>query len=517
MNNVSELIKQMLQPTFYPHPTVENIDLVQTHASYVFLTGEYAYKVKKEVDFGFLDYSTLAKRKHFLDRELELNREVAPELYIEVIAIARCNGELVLGDANKIVEYTLKMRQFPQENLFSNLLQTGELDSECIKKLGKIVAEFHQQAKTSDYISSFGTVAKIKAAFDENYRQSQKYIGVVQTQEQYAETKTYSDRIFTERQDLFEQRVTEQKIKECHGDLHLNNICWWQDKILLFDRIEFNESFRFVDTMYDVAFVMMDLEAKHRVDLANVFLNSYLEQTGDWSGLLILPLYLSRQAYVRAKVNSFLLDDTQVSEADKRQAQKTARDYYRQAYQYTQIDSGSILIMSGLSGSGKSTVAQEIARNLGAIQIRSDAVRKHIAGITLDKTREDIYTPEMTQKTYNRLMELGIMLSKEGYKVILDAKYDRLNLRQAIAEQAKANSIPLRIIHCTAPISVLRDRLNQRQNDVSDATANLLQNQQANAEDFTSAEQNIVTTIDTSQTNWRERNLAQQLLDIEDV
>ena len=505
MANIANLIEQMLQPSFYPHPITKKIELIQTHASYIFLTGEYAYKIKKEVDFGFLDYSTLAKRKFFLDAELRLNRQVAPELYLEVIPIGKRDENFILNSLENIWEYTLKMRQFPQENLFSNLLKAEALDSDRIGELGNIVAEFHQQAKTDDYISSFGTVDKIRTAFEENYQQSRKYISNVQTEEQYRETKAYSDRFFTQRQDLFRNRIKEQKIKECHGDLHLKNICLWQGKIQLFDRIEFNESFRFVDTMYDVAFVVMDLSAKQRSDLANVFLNSYLEYTGDWMGLRLLPLYLSRQAYVRAKVNSFLLDDSQVDETDKQQAREAARDYYRQAYQYTQTASGSIILMSGLSGSGKSTVAREVARDIGALQIRSDAVRKHLAGIALNEVGDGIYTPKMNQKTYDRLEELGIMLAKEGYNVILDAKYDRHNLRQAVIKQAQVSNIPLKIIYCTAPLSVLRDRLVRRQNDISDADADLIESQKANAEDFSTAERALVTTVDTSEANWQEK------------
>ena len=356
------------------------------------------------------------------------------------------------------------MRQFPQSNLFSNLLKAGKLDEDRFIELGKIVAQFHLSTETSDRISSFGRVNKIRAAFTQNYQQSQKYIGTVQTKEQFEATKAYTDTFFDRKQDLFKARVSNGKIKECHGDLHLKNICLWQDKIQLFDRIEFNESFRFVDTMYDVAFTVMDLDARGKPEFANAFLNSYLEYFGDWEGLLVLPLYLSRQAYVRAKVNSFLLDDRQIDAIEKEEAKETASDYYQQAYEYTQTKSGSLIIMSGLSGSGKSTVARSVARNKGAIQIRSDAVRKHLAGIALDESGTDrIYTSEMTQKTYHRLLELGIMLAKEGYTVILDAKYDRLSLRQPVIAQAQANNIPLTIVHCTAPESVLRDRLNQRQ------------------------------------------------------
>ena len=505
-DNIERIISRMQQPDFYPHAVDENIELVQTHASLVFLTGNYAYKVKKNVNFGFLDYSSLDKRKYFIEAELRLNKKIASELYLEVITITDDNHELTLNGKGNIVEYALKMRAFPQENLFSNLLEAGKLDEDRFVELGKIVAQFHLSADTSDRISSFGTVDKIKAAFTQNYQQSQKYIGIVQTYEQFTATKAYTDAFFNEKQDLFQTRRDRHKIKECHGDLHLKNICLWQDKIQLFDRIEFNESFRFVDTMYDVAFTVMDLEARGKPELKNAFLNSYLEYSGDWEGLLVLPLYLSRQAYVRAKVNSFLLDDLQIDETEREKARKIARAYYRQAYQYTQIKSGSLIIMSGLSGSGKSTVAKNIACSKGAIQIRSDAVRKHLAGIALDETGTDsIYTPEMTQKTYDRLLELGIMLAKEGYTVILDAKYDRLSLRQSVISQARQNNIPLKIVYCTAPESVLRDRLNQRQNDISDAGAELIDRQKANAEDFTTIEQKYVTVVDTSQINWQEK------------
>jgi uncharacterized protein len=504
VNNTSRLITQMQQPNFYPHAVVEDIKLIQTHASYVFLTGKYTYKVKKQVNYGFLDYSTLNKRKFFLDEELRLNQKIAPELYLEVIPISQHDDRFVLANADNIVEYTLKMCAFSQEDLLSNLLETNRLSCDRFTELGEIVAKFHQNTDTNDYINNFGTAANIRVAFEENYQQTQKYVGKVQTREQLEATKVYTDFFFTERANLLKDRVKQGKIKECHGDLHLNNICLWHNQIQLFDRLEFNESFRFVDTMYDVAFIVMDLEARKKLDFANVFLNSYLEASGDWTGLLVLPLYLSRQAYVRAKVNSFLLDDPQVSEEEKQKARKTARDYYQLAYQYTQTEAGSLILMSGLSGSGKSTIAKTIAKSKGAIHIRADAVRKHLAGIPLTESASDrLYTTAMTQKTYQRLQELGLILAKQGYTVILDAKYDRLSLRQPIIDQAKEDNIQLKIVYCTAPASVLGDRLNQRQNDISDATADLIPSQQAKWEDFTTTEQAYVTIVDTSQANWQ--------------
>jgi hypothetical protein len=503
--NTSALIEQMQGSDFYPHAIKQPIELVQTHVSYVFLTGDFAYKLKKEVDFGFLDYSTLEKRKHFLEEEIRMNGAIAPELYLEIVPITQAGNKFVLAGEGEAVEYALKMVQFPQENLFINLFEANKLSIEQMEELGKIVAQFHKSAATNDYISSFGRVAKVREAFDENYQQTQQYVGKVQTQQQLEETQAYTDNFFATRQTLFQTRINNNKIKECHGDLHLKNICLWQKKIQLFDRIEFNEPFRFVDVMYDVAFTVMDLEARGRKDFGNAFLNTYLEQTGDWEGLQLLPLYLSRQAYVRAKVTSFLLNDSAVPETVKQEATKTATDYYKQAWEYTQQTKGKLILMSGLSGSGKTTVAKKIARKTNAIHIRSDAVRKHLANISLDeKGSNEIYTCEMNEKTYDRLLELGILLAKEGFKVILDAKYDRISVREKVIEAAKSNNIPLQIVNCTAPIEILRDRLNNRSGDISDATVDLLASQQTTAEQFTQEEKSYVTEIDTSKEDWEQ-------------
>jgi uncharacterized protein len=497
---IPALIQQMLQPGFYPHAVTEPIQLIQTHVSYVLLTGDYAYKLKKPVNFGFLDFSTLEKRQHFCQEELRLNQRGAAELYLAVLPVTLNQEQYHLDGTGEVVEYVVKMRQFPQTALFSSLFADGKLDESHLEELGRVVAEYHAKTTTNDYIQSFGEVPQVKTAFDENYQQTEKYIGEPQTQTQFDATKQYTDKFFAERQALLGDRIQNQYIRECHGDLHLRNIALWQDKILLFDCIEFNEPFRFVDVMYDVAFTVMDIEARGRKDLGNAFLNTYVEQTGDWEGLQVLPLYLSRQAYVRAKVTSFLLDDPGVPAAVKEEASQTASEYYRQAWEYTQSQQGQLILMSGLSGSGKSTTARYLARQLGAIQIRSDAVRKHLAGIPLlERGGDDVYTPAMTEKTYARLLALGTILANQGFSVILDAKYDQQQLRQAVIIQAEKLQIPLKIIACTAPLEILQERLVKRIGDVADATADLLASQLQQAEPFTDAEKSYVKILDTTQ------------------
>ncbi|HIK10743.1 MAG TPA: AAA family ATPase [Oscillatoriaceae cyanobacterium M33_DOE_052] len=495
----SPLIEAMLKPEFYPHPVTSPVQLIQTHVSYVFLTGDYAYKVKKPVNFGFLDYSTVEKRQHFCQEELRMNRRSAPELYLEVLPISQEGSEYQLGQNGEIVEYVLKMRAFNQDDLWSARFANGLIGEKDMEDLGKVVADFHAQTITNDYIAQFGEIPKVRESVDDNYAQTQKYIGGPQTQQQFEETKAYTDGVFASEQELFARRISLKKIRECHGDLHLRNIAQWGDKILLFDCIEFNEPFRLVDVIYDVAFAVMDVEARGRKDLANAFLNAYLEQTGDWEGVPLLSFYCSRQAYVRGKVTSFLLDDPGVSAEEKQQAHETAAAYYQLAWSYTQRSEGKLFLMSGLSGSGKSTVGKLLARRLGAIHIRSDAVRKHLGGVALDQRGgDDLYTPEMTQRTYGRVLELGLMLAELGWPVILDAKYDREQLRGEAIAAAKAAGLPLQIVNCTAPEAVLRDRLRQRTGDIADATADLLAAQIAGWEPFTPEETPLVLTIETT-------------------
>jgi uncharacterized protein len=494
------LIQQMLVPEFYPHPVTIPIQLMQTHASAVLLTGEFAYKLKKPVNFGFLDYSTVEKRQHFCNEEIRLNQRGARELYLEVVAISHQGDKYHLGSDGEIVDYAVKMVQFPQKSLLSNMFESGTITTSDIEEMGRVVAEFHANAQKSEYISTFGQIDRVRQSIDDNYRQTEKYIGRAQTQQQYTETKAYTDRFLLEYLQLFLDRIAGGFIRECHGDLHLRNICRWHDRTLLFDCIEFNEPFRFVDTMYDVAFAVMDLEARGRKDLANRFLNTYAEQTGDWAGLQVLPMYLSRQAYVRAKVASFLLDDPGISSEDKAAAAQTAGDYYHQAWAYTQSHQGRIIMLSGLSGSGKSTLGKQIALEMSGVHLRSDAVRKHLGGVPLLSKGDDrLYTPAMTARTYQQVLELGAKLAVQGFTVILDAKYDRQSLRTAVVDLAQSQDILIQIVYCTAPASVLRDRLVHRTGDIADATVDLLTSQQAAWEDFTSEEQDCVITVDTTE------------------
>lgn len=500
--NLPTLIQQMLSPDFYPHAVTQEIELIQTHISFVLLTGEYAYKVKKPMNFGFLDFSTLEKRHHFCQEEIRLNRRLAPELYLQVLAIAERSEKFTFAAETDepAVEYCIQMRQFPQADLLINVFERGELTADQVQDIAKQLAKFHATADTNAHISTFGTMESVRAVADDNYQHTVKYIGRGQTQSQLDQTRAFSDRVFLESADLFAKRIAQGKVKECHGDLHLKNICLYQGKVQIFDCIEFNEPFRNSDTLYDASFLLMDLQYRDRRDLANIFLNTYLEQSSDYTAVPLLPLYSSMRAYIRAKVTSFLLDDPGIPQPVKDRAQMEAAAYYKLAWQYTQPTQGKITIMSGLSGSGKSTTARNLAPQLEAIHLRSDAIRKHLAGIDLTQRGDrTIYTPEMTAKTYASLAEMGIMIASCGFNVILDAKYDRLNLRQDVITQAKAHGIPWQILHCQADTALLKQRLRDRVGDIADATEDLVDSQQQQFEAFTETELINLITQDTNQ------------------
>ncbi len=498
------IISAMLQPQFYPHEVSQPIQLLQTHISFVLLTGDYAYKVKKAVNFGFLDFSTLDLRYHFCHEEVRLNSRLAPDLYIGVVGI--CEDGVLDHDSaeipEQVVEYAVKMRQFDQDHLALNLFNRGAFTADHAVEIAKELARFHRTALTNDYITSFGTAQALKAVADENYHHTEKYVGIAQTIDQITATKEYTDRIFAQ-EHLFSDRLKQGKIRECHGDVHLKNICIFENRMQIFDCIEFNEPFRNTDTLYDAAFLLMDLQFRGRNDLANIFLNTYLEQTNDYEGLPLLPLFCSMRAYIRAKVTSFLLDDANVEPSVKQEARFEAEKYYHLAYQYTQVKQGKIFMMSGVSGSGKSTIAKKLAIALNGITIRSDVIRKHLAGIDLLTRGSDaIYTTEMTQTTYQRMTELAILLAKTGLTVIVDAKYDRHHLRQALIETANAQQIPVKIVFCQAEIEELRSRLQQRtqQNlDVADATPALLDKQLAEFEPLTASEQELILSASEMQ------------------
>ncbi len=325
------IVEAMLNPQTYPESTAK-IDLIQTHISFVFLTDNYVYKIKKPVNFGFLDFSTLEKRHLYCEKELELNRRLCPEIYLEVVPIAK-SDTLKIGGRGEVVEYALKMKRLPQDSIMTQLLQEGKIDRKIIDDIAKKVAKFHFEAQTNAEISEFGGLGTVKTNWDENFAQTQKYIGQTVSKADFEFMQTKINEFMTNSTLLFQSRIDGKRVRDCHGDLHSGNI-FVTDKICIFDAIEFNDRFRYSDVAADVAFLAMDLDYQGRVDLADYFIAQYINYSKDSELTQLLPFYKCYRAYVRGKVVSFRLDDPNIKPEEKAAATKEAQAYLRLAVTY---------------------------------------------------------------------------------------------------------------------------------------------------------------------------------------
>jgi aminoglycoside phosphotransferase family enzyme len=334
MSVQKQVVEALMKPETYDEKT-GRIELTQTHISFVFLTRNFVYKVKKAVDLGFLDFTTLEKRRFFCGRELELNRRLCGDMYLEVVPVNRSNVIKIKGKG-RAVEYAVKMKRMPQEKIMTKLLEENKVDSKLIDGIAKIIAEFHSKAETNRRISEFGSLAILKTNWNENFDQTQEFVGKTISLKDFKLMRERIDDFMKRNVSFFEKRMAEDRVRDCHGDIHSGNI-FVADRIYIFDAIEFNERFRFSDVASDVAFLAMDLDFKERTDLSKLFVERYVEHFGDQELTKLLPFYKCYRAYVRGKVVSFKLDDPSVGGEEKGAATKEARAYFKLASAYTKI------------------------------------------------------------------------------------------------------------------------------------------------------------------------------------
>lgn len=325
---------ELMRPEAYSEPPGE-IELVQTHISFVFIGKEFVYKVKKPVDFGFCDFSTLEKRQYYCRQELVLNKRLSPEVYLDVLPITDEGDILVIGGTGKIVDYAVKMKKIAMDKQMKKLLTEGRLTAELIRDVARKIADFHSKAEGSQEIDQFGSIEVVKGNTDENFAQTEKYIGLSIDAGQFEDIKDYTNGFFELEAEEFAKRILDGKIKDCHGDLHMEHICF-TDPISIFDCIEFNERFRYSDTAADIAFLAMDLDYNGRSDLSGVLLDEYLQCSGDAEARKMIDFYKVYRAYVRGKVISFQLDDPCISKDDKNKAASTAGRYFELAHSYVE-------------------------------------------------------------------------------------------------------------------------------------------------------------------------------------
>ncbi|WP_106476794.1 bifunctional aminoglycoside phosphotransferase/ATP-binding protein [Phytohalomonas tamaricis] len=499
------LIHALQNDACYDHP-VAGLEIRETHISWVVLTGQYAYKIKKPLDFGFLDFSTLAKRKHFCEEEVRLNARLADNLYVETVPITGTPEQPQMGGKGEPFEYAVRMRQFDNTCLFSSMQATGQLTQSLMDDLvGQLVA-FHQNADQVDETSSFGSPAAVHAPVKENFEQLRPLLDDAEDIRRLNALETWADEAFARLSPEMARRQRDGFIRETHGDVHLGNAVMHDGRALIFDCIEFNDNFRWNDVCCELAFLLMDLEARGEQGLAHHVLDRYLERSGDYRLVRLLPYYKAYRAMVRAKVAMLRLQQPGLHPADRDAVLSDYRRYVGLAERYSEIHFPYLLISVGVSGSGKSRFTEQVVRQLGGVRIRSDVERKRLFGLdalgeSSSSVDSGIYTSEATERTYERLAELTGMLLESGYSVSVDATCLKRAQRDRLRHEAEIRGLPSMLISFEADEQTLKARIKKRslkRDEVSEAGLEVLERQLASREPFSDEELAQLVHLDTT-------------------
>jgi len=444
--------------------------MIQTHISWVFLTGRYAYKLKKPLNLDFLDFSTLAKRKYYCEQELILNRRLSADIYLDVLPVCLQGKHYKLDDSGEVLDYCLKMRQFDQSGLLDQRLNSNQFDPAWMDQLAESTACFHAKQQST---TQFGQPYFLADHIRTNLNIAGDHIGDVLNESTMSELGDFARDELVRQNGSLLRRQAEGFIRPCHGDLHLKNITLIENTPCIFDCIEFSDEFRIIDTMNDAAFLVMDCDAHGRTDLGFRFLSRYLEQTGDYSGLKLLNLYMFYRATVRGKVTTLLATEI-TDEHERKQDFDEARKYFDLAVSYSRTKQAELFVIGGLSGSGKSHLALLGCGTERAIIIRSDATRKRIAA---DYPNLDLYSQEMHIHTYKTMFDAARTTLDAGFSVILDATFLHPDSRRQAHNLANACDVSLHFLWLDLNETALRKQIKQRQhaaNDISDADLHVL-------------------------------------------
>lgn len=511
---MQDWIHSLQDPVSYDH-AVSKIELRETHISWVFLTGRFAYKIKKPVDFGFLNFTTLEKRKFYCEEEVRLNRRLAPDIYLSVVPITNKDNHPFISrvalPGAEILDYAVCMAQFEPDLTLDRIESNEGLSGEQVDIIAETVADFHSRVERAALESAFGWPDQVIGPPRDNFKD---------THVQGFETRLGQIAEWTEKEwarlgPVFEKRKRNGFIRECHGDMHLGNIALVNDKPVIFDCIEFNEPFRWIDVQSDAAFLVMDLVERGHKDHAFRFLNRYLECTGDYEGLLVLRYYLVYRAMVRAKVASLRMHQ---EGANVPELVLSFEHYVQMAESFANSRNPAVILTCGLSGSGKTRASREFLAR-GMIRVRSDVERKRIfalapeekSGSALD---QGIYTQDAGKKTYDRLLYVMRVILESGYPAIVDATFLEESMRAPFFAFALELKIPLVVAHCHAEPDVLRERVIRRMakgKDASEADLNVLESQLKKGYGFSDAEKKSLVEIDTGNEEDRARAVQEVL------
>lgn len=475
--------RALLRPDFYDHP-VTAVTHIETHISHVYLAGEFAYKIKKPVNFGFLDFSRRARRRFYCNEEVRLNGRFAPGLYLGVVSIGG-PAENPRLHAAPALEYAVKMRRFDQDRQLDRMLAAGRLRAEHLEAFAGRLAGIHASAPVAPQDSRFGGPAALMRPVLENFRQLRRQIPEAGINRRLDRLEDWSRSSFRTLERRFRQRRSSGLIRECHGDIHLRNMAWIDEAPVFFDCIEFNPNLRWIDPVNDVAFLTMDLDDRGEEQLAGYFLNRYLQQSGDYRGAVLLNFYQVYRALVRAKVAALRLGQEQLTREERQEARRVFDSYLALAEDYSAPRRGALLITHGPTGSGKSRFVRELAPRCSALSLNSDRERKRLCGLTAEERSDSaldrgIYTPRVTRRTYRRLHELAADLTQAGITCLIDATYLCKTDREMMRNLAAKRTLPLLILDFSLDRATLLERIAQRAAggpQVSEGTAEVLDSQ----------------------------------------
>jgi aminoglycoside phosphotransferase family enzyme/predicted kinase len=471
------LVRALDNPRAFGHP-LRHLRLLETHISWIILTGNYAYKIKKPVDLGFLDFSTLERRRHFCHEELRLNRRFAAQIYLDVIEIHGTADAPRLHGKGRVIDYALKMIEFPQRCLLSHHAADKTLSATMVDAIAERVNELHAGAASAPQDSAFGSAGSVRRWSAENLSQLAKAIPASLMPASYARLQHWYQ-ANAGLLDEVERRKQDGHVRDCHGDLHLDNMALIDNEVTPFDCIEFNPELRWIDTISEAAFVVMDLQAHGYPGFGWRFISRYLESSTDYEAIGLLRYYVIYRALVRAKVEALRVDPTARATAA---SFKAASAYLDLADQWSTNQRSGMIIMHGLSGSGKSTVAAQLVEALGAIRIRSDVVRKQLFALAAHSDSKSapnrgIYSTDATARTYHRLGQIASTVIAANFCVIVDATFLQEADRRQLLELESDAPCSRVIVVCEAPEAILRERIMARENDPSEADLQILERQ----------------------------------------
>lgn len=485
---MKNILKSLLKPEAYPEPA-GSIELVQTHVSYIFLTDRYAYKIKKPVDFGFLNFSTIDRRRFYCSEEVRLNRRLCPDMYEGVTELRETASGAAFHGNGQILDYAVKMKRLPADRMLDRLVDTQLITSADMKNISRVIADFHRSAATSPNISEYGRIERIMYNWQENFDQCLAFEDTTLPAPDRELIRSWVSAFIEENRPLFEQRHDDGFIRECDGDIHLENICLVDDSVYIFDCIEFNERFRCCDTAADIAFLLMDLDFHRRHDLSGEVITEYVRSSGDSGATGLIDFYKVYRAFVRGKVESLRMKDADIDAAERAQAGLRAECYFRLACGYIQRLwlKPALFITCGVMGTGKSTLARQLSFELGISSHSSDTVRKRSAGLPAEAPVRDefgagLYSSRITDDTYAELFRRAAGELSQGRSVIVDASFIRRRHRDQFAALAHGSEVPLIILQLTCGEAEQRRRLSDREASgasVSDGRPGLLEQQSA--------------------------------------